>query len=248
MLNQIGIGTVQVTGSDLKLTNSATALSLLRDLLRHCETTGEIRLPAERDLADTLGVGRRALRRALDVLETEGRIWRHQGKGTFIGTRPGGTSEIAHVLGSETNFCEVMEARLRLEPQLAFLAALKASDGDVARMRNLCNRLAECVDADARELWDGALHRQIARATGNRLLLGLFDVIDQIRQHDTWTELRESARRRPGSGSTNADHLAIVDAIAARDPRGAEAAMRRHILALQRNLSLAIEGVTRAAE
>ena len=41
-------------------------------------------MPPERVLAEELGVGRRSLRRALDVLEQEGRISRHQGRGTFV--------------------------------------------------------------------------------------------------------------------------------------------------------------------
>jgi GntR family transcriptional regulator, transcriptional repressor for pyruvate dehydrogenase complex len=228
--------------------NSSTALGRLRALIRALAAQGEARLPAERELAAQLGLGRRGVRRALEVLEAEGRIWRQQGKGTFLGARPGEPTEMARALGGQTNFYEVMEARLRLEPQLAFLAAIKASDAEVARMRALCTRIVELEDADARELWDGALHRQIARATGNRLLLGLFDVIDQIRQNDSWTELRERARRGRGTREYCEQHAAIVDAVAARDPGRAEAAMRRHIIALQQNLVLATEGELSAAE
>ena len=230
------------------MTNSAAALSRLRALIREAGSRPGSRLPAERELAETLGIGRRALRRALDVLETEGRIWRQQGKGTFIGARPDEPTEMARALGSRTSFYEVMEARLRLEPQLAFLAALKASGVEIERMRNLSERIAQSEDADASELWDGAFHRQIARSTGNRLLLGLFDVIDQIRQNDSWTELRAGARRLSGPDTYIADHSAIVAAIEARDPKGAESAMRTHIMGLQRNLSRAIEGIVDAAE
>src|SRR5262250_2873266 len=42
------------------------------------------RMPPERELASELGIGRRSLRRALGVLESEGRISRHQGRGTFV--------------------------------------------------------------------------------------------------------------------------------------------------------------------
>lgn len=228
--------------------NSAAALDGLRELIRDLTARGERRLPTERVLAKSLGVGRRALRQALEVLETEGRLWRQQGKGTFLGPRPDEPSEMARILSGETNFYDVMEARLRLEPQLAFLAALKASDAQVARMRAICQRIAECEDADACELWDGALHRQIARATGNRLLLGFFDVIEKIHQNETWTVLRARARHRGTRAEYVGHHAVIVDAIAARDPCAAKAAMRRHIVALQQNLILAMEGAQSAAE
>ncbi|MFD0462633.1 GntR family transcriptional regulator [Microvirga aerilata] len=68
--------------------SSNSALVRLRALLDESSFDGEQRLPAERVLAAQIGIGRRALRRALEVLEAEGRIWRHQGKGTFLGPRP----------------------------------------------------------------------------------------------------------------------------------------------------------------
>jgi len=46
------------------------------------------RLPPERELAVLLGVSRSGLREGLEILEAEGRIWRHVGKGTFVGPRP----------------------------------------------------------------------------------------------------------------------------------------------------------------
>ena len=46
------------------------------------------RLPPERQLCELLQVSRTALRNGLEELEREGRIWRHVGKGTFVGGRP----------------------------------------------------------------------------------------------------------------------------------------------------------------
>ena len=68
-----------------------------------------------------LGVGRREVRRALDVLEEEGRIWRKQGKGTFIGPAAPVEPLALQGLVQQTNLLEVMEARLQLEPGLARL-------------------------------------------------------------------------------------------------------------------------------
>jgi DNA-binding FadR family transcriptional regulator len=59
-------------------------LSKLRQLIATRDFSMDGRMPPERALASALGVGRRSLRRALDVLEQEGRISRHQGRGTFV--------------------------------------------------------------------------------------------------------------------------------------------------------------------
>src|SRR5262245_52937706 len=59
-------------------------LSKLRQMIASGSFDDEGRMPPERTLAAELGVGRRSLRRALDVLEQEGRISRHQGRGTFV--------------------------------------------------------------------------------------------------------------------------------------------------------------------
>jgi len=67
---------------------TGTALARLRSYLAQIEMPLDSRLPPERELAETLGVTRAGLRKALAVLESENQIWRHVGKGTFIGSRP----------------------------------------------------------------------------------------------------------------------------------------------------------------
>src|SRR3954447_21324682 len=92
--------------------SSNVALERLRTLLEEGSFDGEPRLPPERVLAAEIGIGRRALRRALEVLEAEGRIWRHQGKGTFLGPRPPHTN--LEELSKRTHPLEVMDVRLEI--------------------------------------------------------------------------------------------------------------------------------------
>lgn len=217
--------------------NSNVALERLRELLRSGAFKDGERLPTERSLAETFGISRRSVRRAFDVLAAEGIIWRRQGAGSFVG-RPHdrGTEEIGALVAG-TDPMEVMEARLRLEPQLAQLAALRARPDDVKAMYGLLERIADATDADGRELWDGALHRRIAQSAGNGLLLALFDLMNRVRQDASWQKIREQARRRGRTQPVTYDqHLAIIDAIAARDPIGAAEAMRSHLLTLQESL------------
>ncbi|MFC7705930.1 FadR/GntR family transcriptional regulator [Plastorhodobacter daqingensis] len=213
--------------------NSNFALAAMRSLLRS-EFGANGKLPPERGLAERLGVSRRAIRRALEVLEAEGQIWRRQGSGTYAGRRPDSLSDHVSAIVSETDYMEIMEVRLRIEPQLAQLAALRARPADIARMRELAQKLDSSQDADSRELWDGALHRQIALAADNQLFLALFDVVNRVRQDEAWQALRERARSTAGSaGLAQAQHAAIIEAIAAHDPQRAGEAMHQHLMMLQ---------------
>ena len=229
MMNPFQIGSQSSQMPDRDRDNSSLALERLRQMLRDIPATGDSRLPTERQLAESLGISRRSVRRALEVLEAEGLVWRRQGAGTFAGPRPDTLTEHE---GLEANFSEVMEVRLRLEPQLAQLAALRASPGAIARMRDLIIRLEDSDDADGRELWDSALHREIARAAGNRFFLMIFDSMDRARHDEAWRALRERARNRANLAQTMRQHRDIVDAIAAHDPVRAGAAMRTHLMSV----------------
>jgi len=217
--------------------NSNYALEKLRALLQSDNLDADGKLPTERTLSEILGVSRRSVRRALEVLEAEGRIWRRQGSGTFAGKRPDGWSNHVDSIIADTDLMEIMEVRLRVEPQLAQLAAIRAKAADIERMYDLVKKIYESTDADGRELWDGALHRQIAQCAGNSFFLTIFDVINRVRQDEAWQAIRERARSASRTREvTHGQHTAIVDAIAARDPGKAGEAMRQHLLTLQESL------------
>jgi DNA-binding FadR family transcriptional regulator len=212
------------------LTDSSNfALGRLRALLDDSSFEAGQRLPPERELAARIGIGRRALRRALEVLEAEGRIWRHQGKGTFLGSRPAHAATDLEELAKRTHPLEVMDARLEIEPALARLAAMRATNGDIERLLRLAERTASSSDADGRELWDSALHRTIAEAAGNSLLLAVFDMIDRIRQDTTWRLLRERARSGERQQIYVEQHRRVIAAIAQREAHAAEQTMREHL-------------------
>lgn len=194
------------------------------------------RLPTERELSDSMGIGRRAVRSALESLLAEGLIWRKQGKGTFAGQPPDKTQLLAAEIVGETNVAEVMEARLCIEPVLAAMAARHALPADIDRMRNLAQRIVQAGDSDSIELWDGALHRLIARTAKNKPLLTAFSMIDEIRGNPDWRGVRQKARSMRSLQDRHAEHVEIINRIEAGDGPGAEAAMRRHLTTLADNL------------
>lgn len=227
--------------------NSSSALEKLRQLIQQHEVQPDHPLPTERELAERFGVGRREIRRALDVLEEEGRIWRKQGKGTFVGPAAPVQPLVLQDLPQQSNLLEVMEARVQLEPGLARLAALRASPEKIALLKRLLERMQSITlnDGDQHELWDSAFHRAIAEAAGNRLMLGLFDAIDAVRREPSWQHLRVMARTQDRLAHYDHHHQRLVQHIAARQPHEAAAAMREHLLAIQQAL---IEAISSGAE
>lgn len=217
--------------------DSATAVrARLQLLIENGLTASNGQLPTEREICETMGVNRRAVRRALETLEAEGLIWRKQGKGTFAGLAPDPNQVLAAGIVGETDFMEVMAARLCIEPGLAGMAAQKAMPADIDRMRNLARRTVESADADSTELWDGALHRLIARTAGNAPLLTAFSMLDEIRSNAAWRGLRSKARSLETLKVSDHEHHALIDAIEAGRAEQAEAAMRAHLMTLSDNL------------
>ncbi len=209
--------------------NSMLALDRIRALIAALPDDGDRRLPTERALVETLGISRRAIRRALEVLEAENMIWRRQGSGTFAGPRPDAAVDQLVAASMGTDFFDVMEVRLRIEPQLAQLAALRASPEAITRMRAIIQRLYQASDADAYELWDSTLHREIARSVGNPFFLTIFDAMDRIRSDTAWRAIRDRSRDTSSLIASRKQHEDIVEAIAARDPVRAGDAMLAHI-------------------
>ena len=147
-------------------------------------------MPPERDLAVALGVTRTELRKALGALEAEGQIWRHVGKGTFLGNRPTDSLSDIAALAKRTNPAELMRARLIIEPEIARAAALTATPMHLAELRLCQGRTQEAATWRQYESWDTRLHRTIAEATQNTPLLGLFDMLNALRRAVTRGRLR----------------------------------------------------------
>jgi len=188
------------------------------------------RLPAERELIESLGVTRTSLRKGLDALEREGAIWRHVGKGTFIAAQE--TSGILPgllELSQQVTPVQMMRARLSLEPAIAREAAANASAEAVSRICLARDRALEATSWDLYEAADDAFHRSLAEATGNILLLSLFDHLNQVRRAVAWKQVVRKTARPPSDHSSFAEHDLLVAAIEARDPVAAYDAMRKHL-------------------
>jgi DNA-binding FadR family transcriptional regulator len=203
-------------------------LTQLRGFLAGAAVLPDGRLPPERELADLLGVKRAELRKGLAVLEREGQLWRHVGKGTFVGPRPPQVIDIAD-LAQRCNPIQVMKARIGLEPELARLAAVNASAAEIAALAEINAACRDSATWREYEAYDARFHHQIAETAHNPILLALLETLNAVRRAVTWGRPRPSHGRPPADHHSFEDHARLVDAIAHREPAAAADAMRRHL-------------------
>ncbi len=228
--------TIRPNGSHAEARALDRALAEIRRLIQTGRYPLHSRLPAERDFAALLGIGRSTLRKALAVLEAEGKIWRHVGQGTFVGKTPPRDEGLGVAGAHGASPREVLEARFVLEPAIAQSAAMSARPDDIAYLRKCLEKREAAHDAETYEFWDHTLHRAIAEATHNPLLVAVLEIVNQLRQQPGWKDYRLSTLSPERRGRSARDHRAIVDAIEARSAREAFEAMRRHIETIRTNL------------
>lgn len=210
-----------------------TTLNRLRNWVHEAHSGAGTRLPSERDLANALQITRPELRKSLAFLEGEGLITRHVGRGTFTCAPPLAvqTSGFLADLSERTPPHDVMIARLKLEPELARMAALHASPSQVKQMQNLAAEIRATTSWEDYEKLDFALHDVIAESAGNILLHELHKIMNAVRQVVVWRKLSTGIDGPPADYHSFDEHDAIVAAIANRDCAAAADKMNAHLQA-----------------
>jgi DNA-binding FadR family transcriptional regulator len=197
------------------------------------------RLPAERELATSLGVSRASVREAIISLEMGGLVEVRVGTGIFV-TAPVTQGTTARD-GGPGPF-ELLEARRLVEGEIAALAASKASREDLDSLRECVARMQTHVDDFAvREASDREFHLRIAKASGNGSLELVVEGLWNQRA-ELWGRMQRHFHTVDLAHKTIRDHAAILEAIAARDPEGARSAMHRHLTRVVREFQRGLDG------
>lgn len=169
------------------------------------------RLPSERAMAEGLGVSRPALREALRTLIDGHMLEARRGAGTFL-------------VGPDLRDLTVV--RQALEPLAARLAAQRATDGERAEIARLTARLAGALRDPRRfAAVDLDLHRALARASHNAVLLGCLEGLERMLRLSRAQTAGDPATRR----ATLEEMQRLNDAIAGRGGDQAETAMAAHL-------------------
>lgn len=191
------------------------------------------RLPSERELCILLGATRDHLRKALAILEEEGQVWRHVGKGTFIGPKPVDSLLTLNGVEQKTNPPEVMRTRILMETAIAREAALNANRNDIQAMERCLKVSRDSKTWRQYETSDNQLHQLIAEATHNQLLIALYDALNSVRRTIVWGRMRSMHGGPPANHHSFQEHEAIVAAIRDRDTEAAQRHMHAHLSAVQ---------------
>ncbi|WP_172122039.1 FadR/GntR family transcriptional regulator [Devosia sp. 919] len=217
------------------VSNRIAATQQMKEWLSSGQWPLNSRVPPERELAEQLGISRGALRQALGELEAEGYIWRHVGKGTFVGARPEDAGESTSALAARTSPTDVMTARLIMEPSAARFAALNASSSQINEMHRCLKRTEAAKTFQEYAFWDGKLHIVIAQATRNVPLTHFLETLHNVRHVAFWGRLKDKQPPSPSNPSLE-EHRRIVDAIEQQEPEAAEQFMLGHLQRVQRGM------------
>ncbi|MFJ3044832.1 FadR/GntR family transcriptional regulator [Herbaspirillum chlorophenolicum] len=207
------------------------------ETLFHAIVEGRIavgsKLPAENDLATLFDVSRPVVRQALDRLREDQLVESIRGSGTYVKEKPGlaATSQDAE---PETRIGHIMnglELRLVIEPECAYMAALRRNAQDLDKMERLLAGFeqANAVGGIAHH-FDFAFHEAIAMATANVRFVQVMKTLEYDVSHAV-NMLRHLMHIPPWTRSQDAmdEHRHIFNLIREQDAEGARRAMRGHI-------------------
>lgn len=201
--------------------------------------TCEDKLPSEFELAEMLGVGRGSIREGVKLLVARNVLEIRRGKGTYIAPNPGEVPDPLGFIYYPNQFQlaqDLAEIRLQMEPWVARMAAERAQEGDLKRLRETCSAVEQDILAEREHSRsDVAFHVAIAECTHNLVVPKLIPIITHA--ITLFVSLTESRLRM----ETLVDHRELLDAICSRDGERAADTMTRHIQ-YNRTLMQGIDG------
>ena len=209
----------------------------VRERLMEMIESGELSpgdvLPSEREMMEGLGVGRPAIREAMQALERAGLIQIRHGERARVAEPSIGrmidqmSDSMKHLLvHSSASLENLKDARLTFELEMARRAAERAGPADIEALTRTVDAQEACFGNAAEfRLVDGRFHREIAALSGNPIWPALSDALFR------WlNDFHVDLVSVPGKERlTLAEHREIIEAIAGGDPDAAARAMRDHL-------------------
>ncbi|MCB1487581.1 MAG: FadR family transcriptional regulator [Bauldia sp.] len=212
------------------MTSAQSVVAQLVDMIRTGNWKAGDRLPTERALAETMGVGRSTIREALQNLAALNVIEATAGHGTVVKAPEPGEffrADLLSLLISDTAANELLEARAMIEPDCAWLAARRGTEEDMAALAALLDEHQKAHDENRSVVPYGAgFHVQLARTAHNRVAVSFMESI-----LDLLEERGKLADQLPGARTKElADHRYLFSLVSQRKADEARQAMLEHIV------------------
>jgi DNA-binding FadR family transcriptional regulator len=185
------------------------------------------RLPTERELAIQYDISRASIRKALDILEGEGRIVRTVGRGTFVASQLPLSFPEADL--RDVSPAALNVARLLIEPNVAAHAAVNATASDIHGIEQCMLKCERAEDIKEFDFWDSSLHASIAAGAHNDFITMTSRALLTVRQSAEWSKVKIFAVTPERRKRTESDHRRIVEAIKERNGSLARKAMAMHL-------------------
>ena len=191
-------------------------------------------LPSEQEIARTYGTSMRVVRDALRMLSQLGVIRTQQGRRSEVANLPPvAVRQYFRLLldSREGGLGDLLEFRRILEGASAALAAARISDLKLGELEDLLARIEGATSGQgvSRSELDVEFHSSIARAAGNSFVSAivdaLFDALTREREHG----LAATESTGDSHATSDAEHRAILDALASRDGETAQRLMMAHL-------------------
>lgn len=205
------------------------------------------RLPNERELSEQLGVSRTMLREAMRLLAARGMLDIRRGVGTFVSANPGvSDNPLGIAVEGGKSVPEILEdwysVRMILEGEAMELAAENATDAELAELEELLNKELELARTDYEDFMetDRSFHCALAHATHNLIMTRLIPTLHANIYYD-FVRSYYPRLRSAYNDNVNEYHVAILRHLKLRDGKGANLAMRCHMLQGIRDLHKLLE-------
>ncbi len=207
---------------------SMVAATKIREMILAKDMKPYDKLPSEAILMEMLGVSRSTVREAIKILIAENIVEIQRGKGTFICKNPGiGKDPLGLHFADQVNLLEnLMETRLMIEPQIAYLAAQRATKKNIEALRVVIEQMQEAqfkkIDYTP---YDVAFHTAVAECTQNDVLHRILPIIcESIREGYVETVNVEGSFER-----AIISHIKIYEAIREGGAEAAKLETEKHL-------------------
>lgn len=208
------------------------------DRIKAMIVSGELRpgdrLPREADLAERLGLSRNSLREAVRALALIQVLDVRQGDGTYVTSLepPLLLEAMSFVVDfhRDDTVLQFLEVRRILESAATAMAAQQMPEQEIAELAGVLDALDDYPGVDALVANDLEFHRRIAAGSGNAALCSL---LESLSAPTTRARIWRGLTQEGAVARTREQHVAIYEAIAARQPDVARAWATVHIAGVE---------------